>query len=285
MIRGLYILILGGLLMTLFGSCKKSSTDSNGPNLPVLPGWELIWNDEFDEPEIDPQKWEHEVNNSGGGNNELQYYTDRPVNSRIEDGILVLEAHREYYGSGNDQRDYTSARLRTLNRGDWLHGRFDIRAKLPQGQGMWPAIWMLPTDWVYGGWPSSGEIDIMEAVNLGAGNNRIYGTIHYENENGQHSHHGGNASSPTNFWDEFHTFSLEWESYELRWYLDDVLYYTTNNWSCPDAPYPAPFDRHFHLLLNVAVGGTWPGDPNHLTPFPQRMEVEYVRVWSKITDE
>ena len=115
--------------------------------------WKLVWSDEFAGPEIDLSKWEFEVNANGGGNNELQYYTDRRENARIEDGRLVIEARKESFTGPAGTREYTSARLRTQNKGDWKFGRFEIRAKLPRTQGLWPAIWMLPTDWKYGGWP------------------------------------------------------------------------------------------------------------------------------------
>ncbi|MCU0787219.1 MAG: family 16 glycosylhydrolase [Verrucomicrobia bacterium] len=213
-----------------------------------LPGWTLVWSDEFDGPNIDLSKWSHEVNGQGGGNNELQYYTARATNSFIENGKLVIQALKESYTGPDGTRDYTSARLRTLNKGDWKYGRFEIRARTPTGRGLWPAIWMLPTDWVYGGWAASGEIDIMPS---------------------------GNFAST------FHTFAIEWETNAFRWYVDGLHYWTETNWYSTAAPYPAPFNQRFHMLLNVAVGGNWPGPPDGSTVFPQRMEVDYVRVYTK----
>lgn len=267
-------------------------------------GWELVWNDEFEGPEIDLAKWEHEVNCWGGGNNELQCYTDRPENAFVHDGKLVIRARKEAFSGpaepldwgsnpGNRTLPYTSARLRTLNKGDWKYGRFEVRAKLPAGQGVWPAIWMLPTDYVYGGWAASGEIDIMEAVNLPeTGPKDIHGTIHYGREwPGQASsgtHVSLTASDPTS---EFHTYAIEWGQREIRWYVDDMHYATqkSSGWYSQvlgddgffqNVPGNAPFDQRFHLLLNVAVGGNWPGEPDKTTPFPAQMELDYVRVFS-----
>jgi beta-glucanase (GH16 family) len=229
---------------------------------------------------IDDTRWEHEVNAWGGGNNELQYYTDRTLNSFVADGFLVIQALRERYTGPEGTREYTSARLRTLNMGDWTYGRFDIRAKLPYGRGLWPAIWMLPTDWAYGGWAASGEIDIMEL--LGQEPNKVYGTLHYGGEYPDNVQSGRfYVLSGGSFADDFHLFTLEWESGEFRWYVDGNHYLTQTEWYTEGHPYPAPFDRRFHLLLNVAVGGNWPGDPDASTVFPQQMVVDYVRVFRK----
>lgn len=260
---------------------KKNPTQPKDDNeIPPLIGWTLVWNDEFEGTSIDRGKWEHEVNGWGGGNNELQYYTDRSENSYIEDGSLVIKALKETYTGEDGTREYTSARLRTLNRGDWLYGRFDIKAKLPFGKGLWPAIWMLPTDWVYGGWAASGEIDIMEL--LGHEPSRVYGTLHYGGEYPNNTQSGTfyqlNGSS---FSDDFHLFTLEWDTTEIRWYVDEELYSTRKQWYTTGVPFPAPFDKRFHLLLNVAVGGNWPGSPDPSTLFPQYMFVDYVRVYKR----
>ncbi len=244
--------------------------------------WTLVWSDEFNGDTIDLSKWEHEVNATGGGNNELQYYTGRSQNSWVSDGLLHIQALNERYSGPEGTRNFTSARLRTLNKGDWKYGRFEVRAKLPQGQGMWPAIWMLPTDWVYGGWAASGEIDIMEAVNLkGAGGNTIYGTLHYGAELPNNIYSGDQTEPSTSVVDEFHNYALEWDENEIRWYIDGVHYQTQNNWSSTAAPYPAPFNQRFHMILNLAVGGDWPGSPDSSTQFPQSMDVDYVRVYRK----
>jgi beta-glucanase (GH16 family) len=261
------------------------SSDENNPSGTInptdtIPVWNLIWSDEFDGTNIDLTKWEHEVNGEGGGNNELQYYTDRELNSLIDDGKLVIRALKENYTGPDGTREYTSARLRTMHRGDWKYGRFEIRAKLPIGQGLWPAIWMLPTDWVYGGWAASGEIDIMELV--GHDPVRVYGTLHYGGEWPNNVQSGDSyALSIGSFTSAFHTFALEWEENEFRWYVDDILYLTQNSWYSDRGSYPAPFNQRFHILLNVAVGGNWPGNPDNTTTFPQTMIVDYVRVYTK----
>lgn len=239
-------------------------------------GWRLVWQDEFEGDAVDPEKWSYEVNGRGGGNNELQYYTDRPENAWVEDGSLVIQADAERYLG----RNYTSARLRTLGKGDWRYGRFEIRARLPSGQGIWPAIWMLPTDYEYGGWAASGEIDIVEL--LGQDPNIIYGTLHYGGQWPKNVHSGEPFVLPEgDFTEAFHVFALEWEPEEIRWYLDGEQIQSQSRWHSSGGPYPAPFDQRFHLLLNVAVGGDWPGPPDESTRFPQQMVVDYVRVYER----
>src|SRR5262245_16446677 len=221
-------------------------------------GWELVWSDEFDGDSLDLSKWEFEVNAHGGGNRELQYYVRN--NTRVHDGFLTIEARQEHYTGPEGTREYTLSRIRTRRRGDWVQGRFDCRAKLPQGKGLWPAIWMLPTDNRYGGWPQSGEIDIMEL--LGHEPRKIYGTLHYTARSGRHASSGGDFTLPDgSFADGFHVFRLDWELTAIRWFVDDKLYHSTTNWSSGTNAFPAPFEQRFHLLLNVAVGGNWPGNP------------------------
>jgi len=277
------ILIVLILIFTSM-SCTKNSTNSNDKNnqneIPEPPGWNLIWNDEFNASEIDLTKWDHEVNAQGGGNNELQYYTSRSDNSFIQDSVLIIKAIKETYTGPEGTREYTSARLRTLNMGDWKYGRFDIKAKLPFGQGLWPAIWMLPTDWIYGGWAASGEIDIMELI--GHEPNKVYGTLHYGATYPNNTHAGSSYTLFSgSFANDFHLFTLEWDTTEFRWYVDGDHYQTQTNWYTQNQPFPAPFNQRFHLLLNVAVGGNWPGSPNASTIFPQYMMVDYVRIYEK----
>lgn len=276
------ILALNFLVFVSSYSCtkKESTAPEEKENEWDITGWELIWQDEFDGSIIDLSKWEHEVNGWGGGNNELQYYTDRDTNSFIENGHLVIQALRETYIGPDGTREYTSARLRTLNKGDWKYGRFDIKAQLPFGKGLWPAIWMLPTDWVYGGWPASGEIDIMEL--LGQEPNVVYGTLHYGGSPPNNVHSGTSYKLPSGYFsNDFHVFTIEWDTTEFRWFVDGKLYQTQNNWYSTGHPYPAPFNQRFHLLLNVAVGGNWPGNPDGRTVFPQKMIVDYVRVYKR----
>ncbi|RCU50914.1 hypothetical protein DU002_06200 [Corallincola holothuriorum] len=257
--------------------------DTDDPNDPDEPkGWNLVWSDEFNGTAIDAQRWNHSDNGWGGGNNELQYYTPRQENAYVDNGSLKITARREYYEGSDGGRDFTSARLDTKGKMDFLYGRVDVRAKLPSGQGLWPAIWMLPTDDAYGGWASSGEIDIMEAVNLQVdGNNSIHGTLHYGGKWPDNTHSGDKVTPATNVATQFHTYSVEWEPEAIRWYIDGKLYQTQTQWWSEGGSYPAPFDQRFHLILNVAVGGNWPGSPNQNTVFPQIMEVDYVRVYEK----
>ena len=254
------------------------------PNDPAVPGMTVVWCDDFSGPEIDPLKWEFEVNGNGGGNNELQYYTDRPENARIENGALVIEAREETYTGPDGTRNFTSARLRTVNKGDWTYGRFEMRGKLPLGKGLWPAFWMLPTDWVYGGWAASGEIDIVELI--GQEPDTVYGTLHYGGPWPENTSSAGGTAwgthdyvlSGATFNDDFHVFAIEWEPGEFRWYVDGIHYQTQTDWYSTAASYPAPFDQAFHFIANVAVGGNWPGSPNGTTQFPQQFQIDWVRV-------
>lgn len=240
--------------------------------------WELAWSDEFDGASIDSNKWEFQLGDGtaygipGWGNNELQWY--RMENATIENGHLIITAKKEQFAG----HGYTSARMRTRLKGDWTYGRFEMRARLPSGKGLWPAFWMLPTDNAYGGWAASGEIDIMELV--GHEPNKAHGTIHYGGEWPNNTFTGSSHILPSgNFSDDFHLFSVEWKPGEIRWCVDGVHYQTQTRWWSSGGPFPAPFDRRFHILLNVAVGGNWPGNPDSSTTFPQRMEVDYVRAY------
>lgn len=243
--------------------------------------WKMVWNDEFDAKELDYQKWEIEVNAFGGGNHELQIYTDRPENVRVEDGHLVLEARHDNAAIAGTKREYSSGRIRSKRRGDWKYGKIEVRAKLPEGQGVWPAIWMLPTDDVYGGWALSGEIDIMEFK--GQEPNQIWGTLHYGASWPDNKHTGEifKADPKFSYADDFHVYGLEWEEGEIRWYIDGKLWQTQNKWDSKGNAFPAPFDQKFHLLLNVAVGGGFVGPPAPDTPFPAQMLVDWVRVYQK----
>ena len=268
-------------------------------------GWQLDWNDEFDGKDVDESKWEWEQNCWGGGNNELQCYTDRYKNSFLEDGKLIIRAHKETFKGPAEPEDvnaragkktlpYTSARMRTKNKGDWTFGRIEVRAKLPAGQGIWPAIWMLPTDFKYGTWAASGEIDIIEMVSQDPDepNKHVHGTIHYGQAWPKNVYSGETFvfedSDPSK---EFHTYAIEWADGEMRWYIDETHYATQygSGWYTQiqdetgdyyNVEGNAPFNERFHLLLNVAVGGNWPGAPDETTKFPVQMEVDYVRVYS-----
>ncbi|MCK5940442.1 MAG: glycoside hydrolase family 16 protein [Planctomycetes bacterium] len=251
---------------------------SSSPAEPI--DWQLVWSDEFDGKQLDYGKWGVAYDALGGGNQELQFYTDRPKNVRVEGGHLVLEAHAEKYSGMGTPRDYTSGRVRTKHRGDWTYGRVEVRAKLPEGRGIWPAIWMLPTDERYGGWARSGEIDIME--NVGHEPSVVHGTIHFGDAWPKNQSSGGRFElEQGTFADDFHVFAIEWQRDEIRWFVDGERYHTEKQWRSAKAPFPAPFDQRFHLLLNLAVGGRWPGNPDASTAFPQRLEVDYVRVYER----
>ena len=278
--KGSFLLLL---MSIIFLCCSKNSTetgDDNGDGIPDLPGWKLVWNEEFDGTHVATTRWNYEVNGRGGGNNELQYYTDREDNAFVESGNLHIVALEEEYTGPDGTRQYTSARMTTKGKGDWKYGRFDVCAKLPYGQGLWPAIWMMPTESVYGGWAASGEIDIMEY--LGHEPRKVYGTLHYGGSFPKNVHSGDSYTLPSgSFSAEFHVFTLEWDTTEFRWYVDGEHYLTLNDWYTLNQLYPAPFDQEFFIILNVAVGGNWPGSPDETTVFPQEMIVDYVRVYRK----
>ncbi len=252
-------------------------------NTPVAPGGEmrLVWSDEFDGARLDPASWFFETGDGsqysipGWGNDELQWYL--PDSANIENGNLRITARRQR--QGNFQ--YTSARINTRDRFAFRYGRIEARIRLPGGQGIWPAFWLLPQDNAYGGWAASGEIDIMEAVNLGgAGGNAVHGTIHYGGAWPDNRSSGDRHVAESSVTEEFHVYALEWDEREMRWYVDDTLYATRNDWFTSAAAFPAPFDRPFYIVLNVAVGGRFPGSPDSTTDFPVAMEVDYVRVYS-----
>ena len=244
--------------------------------------WKLVWSDEFDGKKLDYTKWGVEVNAFGGGNQEMQLYTDRPENLRIENGRLIIEARKDHPNIQGTLREFSSGRLRSKHRGDWKYGRFEIRAKVPEGKGMWPAIWMLPTDEKYGSWALSGEIDIMELD--GAKPNHVLGTLHFGDKwPGNRQSSGEYVLKDGKFSDDFHVFTLEWERGEMRWYVDGEQYQTKTKWDSTAAPFPAPFDQRFHLLLNLSIGGRLVGPPDEETVFPQKFEIDYVRVYQHVS--
>ncbi len=253
-------------------------------NAEVSPGdtLSLVWSDEFDGAALDPETWFFATGDGseanlppGWGNNELQYYL--PDSAQLENGVLKITARRESFGGLN----YTSARLNTQDRFAFRYGRIEASIKLPAGQGIWPAFWMLSQDSPYGTWAATGEIDVMEAVNLdGTGGNEIFGTIHYGAPFPGNQFTSATYTPSVDVTDDFHTYAIEWDATEIRWYFDDTMYAVQNNWFSTAAPFPAPFDQPFHILLNVAVGGNLPGVPNADTVFPAVMEVDWVRVYS-----
>ena len=251
-----------------FGSCDESCDEE-------VINYTLVWDDDFDNSEIDLNKWNFEIGTGdwGWGNNEAQYYTNDPENAYIEDGNLIIQAVHENYGGMN----YTSARLTTKNKGDWRYGKFEIRAKLPTGIGTWPAIWMLPTDWVYGGWPESGEIDIMEHV--GYNPNWIHGTIHTDAYNHMDGTQLGGQIHINDASSNFHIYSIVWSDESIKWYVDDIQFYDFYNDQQDDFT-TWPFNQDFHLILNLAIGGTWGGQQGiDDSAFPAQFKIDYVKIY------
>ncbi len=284
-----------------------------GPDpLPADRGWTLVWADEFDGRDLDFSKWEIEEACWGGGNDERQCYTRRLENVEVVNGVLRLKAFREtvtgpqypqgYPKGRGDQitRKYTSGKVRTLNKADWTYGRFSARMKLPKGQGTWPAFWMLPAENAYGPWATSGEIDIMEAVNLGErcadcagdeGENRTSGALHFGGEWPQNDYRVDYHPLPggPDAVEEYHVFSVEWGEGLIHWFIDDELFYTltAEDWYSAtvgkESGTAAPFDKSFYLMLNLAVGGKL-SETNNKTgfdpaSFPSEVLVDWVRVY------
>jgi beta-glucanase (GH16 family) len=271
--------------------------------------WKLVWNDEFDGDRIDPSKWAFDIGNGffdykhhawipGWGNEELQYYTHEPENAFVKDSLLTIRAVKEsLHGCG-----YTSARLKTRKRDgtplfNKQYGKFEFRARVPWGKGLWPALWLLPQDDVYGGWAASGEIDVMEIV--GERPHEVLNSIHFGSVYPKrslithvHKLPGGSTVA------DWHVYAVEWEPGEIRFYVDGVHTSTRDHWwSCSKTtdgqgiearrasdlnPWPAPFDQPFYLVMNVAVGGNFPGAPNPATHFPAELVIDYVRVYDKV---
>jgi len=284
--------------------------------------WRMVWSDEFDGAGLDLSKWSYEDDCWGGGNEERQCYTKREENVAVEDGELIITAiKKKTRGFANTRsaregevnlapgtkrfqrvrRPFSSGRIITRGKGDWKYGRIEARIKLPTGQGLWPAFWMLPTEYAYGGWAASGEIDIMEAINLGmtcevcAGGreDRVHGTLHFGGEWPKNEYSGNSIHLPSPV-DGFHTYRVDWSAGRMDWYVDDVHFSTkthdqwnTNNIK-GDPGFDAPFDQPFHVILNLAVGGRWPEGENDVgffaSDFPKQMRVDYVRVYECSAD-
>lgn len=264
------------------GSVEKYPQAPNvGAEVPFLDGgWVSVWNDEFSGTALDSTKWNHETGGSGWGNQELQYY--RPENTTISDGVLTITAKNESFGG----RNYTSSRLTTKYKGDWTYGRIQVRAKMPDARGTWSAIWMMPTMSVYGGWPNSGEIDIMEHV--GYDLDQIHSTIHTTKYNHNKGNSIGFGKTMDDVINSFHVYEIIWQPGQIEAYVDGepvgagVFRYTAG--FNRDVPYDDawPFDQNFFLIMNVAVGGTWGGAQGvDSTAFPTSMQVDYVRVYQR----
>lgn len=278
---------------------------------PAGDGWRLVWADEFDGAKIDRSRWGFDVDCWGGGNDERQCYTDRARNAAIEDGRLVITARKEpsrgpalpkamrdraAVSDTEVSRDFSSARLTTRGKAAWRYGRIEVRARLPQGQGTWPAIWMLPETDRYGSWAASGEIDILEVVNLGVPcatcpggvENRILGTLHFGGKWPDNRQAGTEFAYPPVLDGGFHTYAVEWHPDHMVWTVDGIVFgeRRATEWSTTGTTAPgAPFDQPFHLILNLAIGGKLAEGRGvggvSLDGYPKRMEVDWVRVWQK----
>ncbi len=259
-----------------YGNITNDDTGVNfgGATSPTsYAGYTAVWGDEFDGTALNEADWSYEIGtgNGGWGNNELQYY--RRENTKVADGNLVIEAKRESFAGSQ----YTSSRLVTLDKQSFQFGRIDIRAVLPQGQGIWPALWMLGSNFKTTSWPGCGEIDIMEMVGGGGKENTVHGTVHWDN-NGSYANYGGSTTkSSGTFSDQYHVFSILWDEDYIRWLVDNVEYHVID--IRPSAL--SEFRQPFFFIFNVAVGGNWPGSPDATTSFPQQMIVDYVRVFKK----
>lgn len=279
--------------------------------------WTLVWSDEFEGDQIDPDKWRHEIDCWGGGNEERQCYTDRAENSKVSDGFLTITARKEWMqGSALPERmritpedqqkmavqPFSSAKLVTKGKAQWLYGRIEARAKFPKGQGTWGAIWMLPANDTYGAWAASGEIDIVEAVNLGATckkctdkiENRVYGTLHFGDEWPRNVYKGQDTELPQTS-DGFHVYAVEWKEGEISWFVDGEKYstLTSNSWRSASKlgrkNKNAPFDHPFYLIINLAIGGHLAEQNNDggidTKGYPKEMLVDWVRVYERADAE
>jgi beta-glucanase (GH16 family) len=251
----------------------------------VRADWQLSWSDDFKGTAIDTNHWMFDIGNgnNGWGNHELEYYTSRPQNAYIADGMLHIVARKEAWQG----KEFTSAKLKTRDRFSQKYGRFEFYARLPQGKGYWPALWMMPEHAVYGPWAASGEIDIME--NRGINPEKVFGTIHFGGTTPHNAQsHGPSFNFPSgDSVTNFHLYAVEWTTNTISWYVDNHLYQTqTNWWSSRNRgkpgehnPYPAPFDQPFYIIMNLAVGGDFGGRPDDATVFPGEMQIKFVRAY------
>lgn len=262
-------------------SSSSGGGETTGQSPTSYDGMTLVWADEFEGETLDLSSWSYDIGDGcpslcGWGNNELEYYTSSSDNSQLIDGQLVITARPENILNSR----YSSAKLITRDKREFKYGRIDVRAKMPTGQGLWPAIWMLPADNVFGNWPASGEIDIAELV--GHEPEILHGTAHYGPAVGFSQSSGRSyALTEGEFADDFHVFSTIWAEDSIQWLIDGVRYHSITRASvgATVGSENYPFNESFYLILNVAVGGNWPGVPDGSTVFPQSMTVDYVRVF------
>lgn len=265
-------------MYTKMYTAKTDTTiNKSGYDAPTsYPGVKLVWADEFNTATLDTSNWSFQNGNGcpencGWGNNELQYYTPRPENLFFKDGNLVIHAKKEAYNG----KEYSSSKIISRGKKPFKFGRIDIRAKLPKGKGIWPAFWMMPEDDVYGGWPKSGELDIMEMIGHEA--NKTHGTLHFGPGPGSVQLTSSHALPKGIFNDAFHVFSLDWKKDEIKWLVDGEVYASHNISEFGSNQYP--FNEKFFFIINLAVGGNWPGNPDNTTLLPQSLIVDYIRVY------
>ncbi len=259
-------------VLAFSGGAGQAQTPAPAQPILVPAGWAIDWHDEFDGTALDRGKWVPEPGGQDNGNNEKQFYTERPENLRVAGGMLVLEAHREAYGG----KEFTSARIKTAGLQERTYGRYEARIKIPRSQGIWPAFWMLGADIKTVGWPRCGEIDIME--NIGKEPGIVHGTLHGPGYSGEHAFGAPSKLESGAYADDFHVYAVEWEPRQIRWYRDGILYHTAT----PDKVKGEwVFEHPFYVILNLAVGGYWPGYPDQTTVLPQRMLVDWVRVYKR----
>lgn len=262
-----------GVFVLLAGCAGVSAAlPARATPIPTLPGWTLVWHDEFDGREIDRANWTFDLGAGGWGNGEAQYYTDRPENARIEDGLLVIDARQEKY----DDSYYTSARLKSQGLQEFQYGRIEGRLKVPEGKGLWPAFWMLGGNFDQVGWPDCGEIDIMEYI--GKEPDLIFGTLHGPGYSGALGLTKWNRQNYP-IADDFHVYAIEWEPDVIRWYYDGEEYHTVTRADVGEREWV--FDQPFFIILNLAVGGQLPGPVGLDTVFPTQYLVDYVRVYQR----
>lgn len=267
----LFVVLFGLIMGIAMSGCESSTAQKND--------YQLVWSDEFDyQGAPDPERWSFELGDGcptlcGWGNNEREYYTKELKNVRVDSGKLIIQVHAD---RADSLRPYSSAKINTKNKGDWQYGKIVVSARLPQGKGTWPAIWMLPTTWKYGGWPDSGEIDIMEHVGFDPGN--IHGTVHTKDFNHTLGTQKGDSIQLETAFDEFHEYAIEWTPEEIRFMVNDEIYNIFTNHRTGSGAWP--FDEEFYLILNIAVGGNWGGKHGiDNSIWPQKMEIDYVRVY------
>lgn len=255
----------------------EPDTAGEGYTTPIsYDGWNLVCNDEFDGNILNQSMWSFQNGNGcpdicGWGNNELEWY--RPENSWVNNGLLTIEARKEMFQSN----EYTSTKLISQGKKAFQYGRVDVRAKLPKGKGLWPAIWMLGSNISSVSWPACGEIDIMEMVGGSGGEKTSYGTLHWQNGEGEHASSGDSRSVTQGLDQLFHVYSIIWNENGIKWLLNDVEYHSINT-TGPDF---TAFHKPFYMILNVAIGGNWPGNPTDATEFPTQMQIDYVRVFQE----